>query len=192
MNLRFPILPTAIVAVAVVTMIALGFWQLGRADTKAAMIAEYGAIPADAPIVPLTNDNLGEAVYRPVAFDCLEVASIRSTAGTSARGGKGWEHVAQCPLGENAARTVEVALGWSKEANAPEWRGGAVTGVLGQNAKVVADPPLAGLAQLAKPDPADLPNNHLAYAGQWFLFALTALVIYVLALRYRGAASAKR
>jgi surfeit locus 1 family protein len=28
-----------------------------------------------------------------------------------------------------------------------------------------------------------LPNNHLMYAGQWFFFALTALVIYVLALR---------
>jgi surfeit locus 1 family protein len=49
----------------------------------------------------------------------------------------------------------------------------------------VADPPVGGLAANAAPDPADLPNNHLAYAGQWFFFALTALVIYVLALRRR-------
>ena len=47
----------------------------------------------------------------------------------------------------------------------------------------VAAPPQAGLAQLALPDPRDLPNNHLSYAVQWFLFATTALVIYVLALR---------
>ena len=44
----------------------------------------------------------------------------------------------------------------------------------------------AGLQPLAPPDPGDLPNNHLAYAGQWFFFALTALVIYILALRRRG------
>jgi len=30
-----------------------------------------------------------------------------------------------------------------------------------------------------------VPNNHLAYAVQWFLFALVAGVIYVIALRRR-------
>jgi surfeit locus 1 family protein len=49
----------------------------------------------------------------------------------------------------------------------------------------VADPPLAGLAANARPDPADIPNNHWSYAVQWFLFAGTALVIYALALRKR-------
>ena len=58
-------------------------------------------------------------------------------------------------------------------------------GILAPGGKIVADPPLAELGPLAKPDPADLPNNHLAYAGQWFFFALTALVIYILALRRR-------
>ena len=38
---------------------------------------------------------------------------------------------------------------------------------------------------MARPDPSDLPNNHLAYAGQWFFFAITAFIIYVLALRRR-------
>jgi surfeit locus 1 family protein len=37
--------------------------------------------------------------------------------------------------------------------------------------RLVADPPLAGLAANAAPDPSDIPNNHLAYAVQWFLFA---------------------
>jgi surfeit locus 1 family protein len=46
-----------------------------------------------------------------------------------------------------------------------------------------ASQPAPGLEPLAPPDPSDVPNNHLAYAGQWFFFALTALVIYVLALR---------
>ena len=55
----------------------------------------------------------------------------------------------------------------------------------GEGIRLIADPPQAGLEPLAMPDPADLPDNHLAYAGQWFFFALTALVIYVLALRRR-------
>jgi surfeit locus 1 family protein len=37
----------------------------------------------------------------------------------------------------------------------------------------------------ARPDPNDIPNNHLAYAVQWFLFAGVALVIYALAVRKR-------
>ena len=43
----------------------------------------------------------------------------------------------------------------------------------------------AGLDANARPDPATIPNNHLSYAIQWFLFALTALVIYGIALRKR-------
>ena len=42
-----------------------------------------------------------------------------------------------------------------------------------------------GLQPTAKPDLSSVPNNHLSYAVQWFLFALVASVIYVLALRWR-------
>ncbi len=56
----------------------------------------------------------------------------------------------------------------------PQWR-----------ARLIAAPPLAGLAANAAPDPTDIPNNHFSYAVQWFLFAATALVIYALALRKR-------
>ena len=74
----------------------------------------------------------------------------------------------------------------------PEWTGGEVSGFIGpqgEGVKLVAAPAQAGLADLAAPDPNDIPNNHLAYAVQWFFFALTALVIYWLALRrkWRGA-----
>lgn len=85
---------------------------------------------------------------------------------------------------------ADVVLGWSREAEPVAWKGGFVAGTVVPTGelgfKIVADPPLAGLQPNAKPDPADLPNNHLAYAGQWFFFALTALAIYVLALRRRG------
>ena len=87
---------------------------------------------------------------------------------------------------------VDVTLGWSSNPAPPQWAGGAVAGIIGPKAKteirVIADPPLAGLAANARPDPANIANNHLSYAVQWFLFALTALVIYALALRKRLAA----
>jgi cytochrome oxidase assembly protein ShyY1 len=65
-------------------------------------------------------------------------------------------------------------------------------GVVAPGPRLVADPPLAGLAANARPDPSDIPNNHLSYAVQWFLFAVTALVIYLLALRKRLAGRAPR
>ena len=92
-------------------------------------------------------------------------------------------------FGEDYPRYADVVLGWSRSPEPVAWSGGFVAGTVVPTGelgfKIVADPPLAGLEANAKPDPGDLPNNHLAYAGQWFFFALTALVIYVLALRRR-------
>lgn len=103
---------------------------------------------------------------------------------------KDWQQVEEDLASLDKLREpADVVLGWSRSSEPVAWEGGFVggtvvpTGELGF--KIVADPPLAGLEPNAKPDPADLPNNHLAYAGQWFFFALTALIIYVLALRRR-------
>ena len=87
-------------------------------------------------------------------------------------------HVAICRLAD--AHPVRVVLGWSRNPASPVWSGGVVTGRIAPGPRLVADPPLAGLQPNAKPDPADIPNNHLAYAVQW-----VALVIYALALRKR-------
>ena len=50
---------------------------------------------------------------------------------------------------------------------------------------LVADPPLGGLDANPRADISAVPNNHLAYAVQWFLFAAIALGIYAIALRRR-------
>jgi surfeit locus 1 family protein len=50
---------------------------------------------------------------------------------------------------------------------------------------LVTDQPAPGLQPNAGPDLSSIPNNHLSYAVQWFLFALIAVVIYALALRKR-------
>jgi surfeit locus 1 family protein len=88
---------------------------------------------------------------------------------------------ATCAVSPDAS--VAVDLGYTRDIAKPAFTGGIITGVIAPGPRLVADPPVAGLQPMARPDPGDLPNNHLAYAGQWFFFALTALIIYVLALR---------
>lgn len=180
-----PLIPTALVALAVVIMIMLGFWQLGRADEKAALLESYAAVATDGPAIAYpAQDALEDNLYRRVEAQCANVVAMRGTAGTNPLGVKGWAQIAQCTL--STGQSADVALGWSRAPEPPVWQGGMVTGVLAPGGKIVADPPLADLGPLAKPDPADLPNNHMAYAVQWFLFALVALVIYFLALRLRA------
>lgn len=192
MTRRIPIVATIVVAAAVLTMIALGVWQLQRKEWKEGLIARYQAAEAMSadipwPATPADNDK---ALFRHSRFDCAEVTRMSANSGRSAAGESGWAHVAHCRLanGSDAA----VALGWSRDPAAPTWNGGEVTGFVapsGDSVRLVASPAQAGLAQLATPDPGDLPNNHFAYAIQWFIFALTAVVIYVLALRKRWRAS---
>ncbi|WP_121118508.1 SURF1 family protein [Croceibacterium ferulae] len=185
---RVPLLPTIVVAAAVALMLVLGVWQLRRAEWKGDMIARY----ADAetlPPVAWPDDGAAReaALYRPSSFTCAVVLGMRETAGRSAKGQSGWAHVAKCRLAEGGE--AEVALGWSAAPTPPVWDGGRVTGTVapaGEGARLVADPPQAGLEVLARPDPKALPNNHLSYAGQWFFFAITAAVIYAMALRRRA------
>lgn len=192
---RLPVIPTILVGLAVVIMIALGFWQLDRAEWKEDLLTRYrGAAKLPGEVAwPRDADSVEPALYRRSSLLCERVLSTRATAGRSERGAAGWAHMATCAL--DGGGTSEVALGWSSAPLAPQWAGGMVTGFVAPagkdspddiGARLVAAPPLASLEPLARPDPGDLPNNHLAYAGQWFFFALTALVIYVLALRRRA------
>ncbi|WP_086608110.1 SURF1 family cytochrome oxidase biogenesis protein [Erythrobacter donghaensis] len=181
---RVPIIPTIIVLAAVATMIGLGIWQLGRRAEKEVLLARYEAAAGSSETVGFPLGGAGEAVlFRRSALTCLGAERIEAVSGTSATGQKGWVQRAWCIVSDDA--TVPVDLGYTRDIAAPAFTGGTVSGIIAPGPRLVADPPLAGLQPMAKPDPGDLPNNHLAYAGQWFFFALTALVIYVLALRRR-------
>ena len=185
---RLPLIPTVLVAGAIGTMIALGIWQLGRADEKEALIARYldAARSESAVPFPRTPAEIEDALYRRSSFSCDEVVSQTSKAARNTNGRSGVGQVATCSDGQSE---VETVLGWAVRPDIVKFEGGEITGwlaPLGDGVQLVADPPLAGLDQVARPDPEDTPNNHLAYAGQWFFFALTALVIYILALRKRG------
>ncbi len=181
---RLPLIPTIFVAAAAVVMVWLGFWQLGRADEKAAMIAAYAEATTDGDLVDFPIEGEREDLwFRRSSVDCIEALSIDVVAGTSVTGRKGWAQRASCAISEDA--TALVDLGFSTTLSAPDWDGGPVTGIIAPGPRLVADPPQAGLQALAKPNPNDLPNNHLAYAGQWFFFAITALVMYWFAVRSR-------
>jgi len=188
MSRRLPLLPTLIVAAAVAAMLALGVWQLRRAEWKDALIARYRAAQALSSDVPWPRGprQVEAALYRHSRVLCERVLARRATAGRNAAGEPGWANVARCAL--DGGGEADVVLGWSRDPVAAPWAGGEALGFVapgGKGAKLVASPPLAGLQASAAPDPGDLPNNHLAYAVQWFLFALTAAVIYVLAAGQR-------
>lgn len=183
---RLPFLPTLVVAIAVAVMVALGVWQWGRAAEKEALLAHYAqasrlSVDADWPV---TDAEAEERLYRHTRIACDRVDGIEARAGRSADDAPGWVHVAQCRLPSGA--TAPVVLGWSQNPDSVEYKGGEVAGFIAPGPRLVASPAMAGLADMPPPDPHDLPNNHLSYAMQWFFFALTALVIYALALRKRG------
>ena len=184
--MRVPIVPTIFVAAAIATMIALGIWQLGRKDEKEALIARAEQSLAMSAEVeyPRDADALQEVLYRRTTIACGSATGGTTTAGTSARGEKGVAQRVTCNLADGTPVTVD--LGFSRDPAPVDWSGGEVRGTIAPGGRIVASEPIAGLEPLASPDPRDLPNNHLAYAGQWFFFALTALVIYVLALRRKA------
>ncbi|WP_108791612.1 SURF1 family cytochrome oxidase biogenesis protein [Erythrobacter sp. Alg231-14] len=192
---RLPIIPTILVLAAAGVMVWLGFWQLGRADEKAALIAEYEHQAEVQETIDITIGS-DEVVYRPVNLTCDEPSDWKAVAGRNARGQAGFAHRYLCHIVPGSDFTDNAPpeshtyadVGWSSSPTNPNFAGGVVKGVpvrMGDHFKIIASESLAGLEPLAKPDPNDLPNNHLAYAGQWFFFALTALIIYWLAVRSR-------
>jgi surfeit locus 1 family protein len=183
---RWPLVPTVIVLAAMAIMVALGFWQLGRAQEKDAMIARYTAAGQESGAVrfPRTAEQVDAALYRRSRVVCDDVLSTRSTASRDPKGNSGLAQVARCALDRGGV--ADIFLGFTNRPTPVEFTGGPVEGIIApaaDGARLVADPPTFGLSALPPPDPRDLPNNHLAYAGQWFFFALTALVIYALVLR---------
>lgn len=188
-----PVLPTLVVAFAVAAMVALGLWQLtDRLPKKQAYLQQLAANPAKPPIAfPQTSDD--RLLFRRARVACAQPVAIRREGAGKA----GYRLIATCARGE------QVQLGTTRDFGATvTWPGGPVTGFISHAPDtrpliaglfdrtpvplmLVADTPPAGLAPNAAPDLSAVPNNHLAYAVQWFVFAGVAAIIYLLALRRR-------
>lgn len=181
----WPIIPTLIVLAAVAVMIRLGFWQIERLHEKEALITRAQSALRSSAEAPWPRDagDVDRVLYRRTKIECIRVVGRTATSGQNTKGEAGWAQVANCALAGGG--TAKVVLGWSALPPDAQWQGGQVTGVIAPGPRLVAVPAQAGLAENALPDPANLPNNHLSYAVQWFLFAGVALIIYVLAVRKR-------
>jgi len=190
MTRKIPIIPTGVVLIAVAIMVRLGFWQLDRLHEKEAMLARYEAAASDTRLHRWPAGDIAPVDYSRVQLTCQSAGAALPQAGRNGAGQTGWAQVAPCTTPEGGK--ARIVLGWSSRPDPAVWTGGAVAGTVlpakgpaGQ-LTVAADPPLAGLQPNARPDPRDIPNNHLSYAVQWFAFAVVALVIYALALRKRS------
>ena len=201
---RWPVIPTILVLAAVAVMIALGVWQLQRKSEKEALIALYQRNTAMSSMVayPELPPVPDELLYRKSSVVCLEPVRWDPRSGTDRRGKSGIRMIADCRTGaEGPGVLVDVGIG--DDFAPPKWTGGTVQGTIvpgpeqptvmesamgkatPARAMLIADAPVAGLRASAVPSADDTPNNHLAYAGQWFLFAAAALIIYILAVRRR-------
>lgn len=190
---RIPVVATIVVVIAVAAMIALGLWQLlDRAPRKDAYLAQLAANPARPPIAfPAQPDDT--LLFRRTHATCTRPDQQR----LAGAGAAGFRLIADCGGG------LVVQLGTTPDPMFKgRWNGGPVTGFIShapdsrsligslfdrrpQRLMLVADTPAPGLAANGKPDLSSVPNNHLSYAVQWFLFAAIAAMIYILALRHR-------
>ena len=199
---RLPLVPTIVVALAALMMIALGCWQLfDRLPKKQAFLAQLAANPAKPPVAFPSIPTDKSLLYRRTSAFCLEPTSWR----TEGAGRFGWRFIAQCRTGvEGPGFAVEIGISRDPDAK-PRWRGGEVHGMVAlapahrslignlfSNAPdtlmIVADTPPPGFGRAPRPTIDSIPNNHLAYGVQWFLFAALAIGIYAMALRqqWRG------
>ena len=188
---RLPILPTIIVAGAVLTMIGLGIWQLDRAGQKERLLASYAAAQGLPEVAFPTAPFAGEPpLFRRATGQCLQVTGWRQVAGENASGQVGYAFLADCRTGAEGPGMV-VDAGWSVNPQSkPQWTGGPVEGVIAPDKaarmRLVSGVGLGGLETSAAPSPDRIPNNHHSYAVQWFAFAAIALTIYILALAKRS------
>ena len=203
----FPVISTVVVGLAIAIMLALGFWQLDRLGEKERQLvqlaANFDAPPVAYPILGPVDETL---LFRQSSVTCLSVSDWKVEAGKAANGVTGFRYIAQCATGaEGPGAQIVIGVG-DKPDLKPSWNGGAVSGwitfaaedsgllarLMGHNspntAVLVAKKGLSGLKDPAIPNVNSVPNNHLAYAIQWFLFAAIATGIYAILLwrRFKG------
>lgn len=201
---RWPVIPTIFVLCAVAVMIALGVWQLQRKGEKEALIALYERNMAMSSLVtyPKLPPVPDAMLFRKSSVVCLEPVRWDPRSGTDRKGRSGIRMIADCRTGAEGPGVL-VDVGISDDFTPPKWAGGTVQGTVvpgpeqstliqrltgrgvPARAMLVADAPVQGLRASEVPSGADVPNNHLAYAVQWFIFAAAALIIYILAVRRR-------
>jgi surfeit locus 1 family protein len=144
-------------------MVALGVWQLRRAEWKAEIIARYHAAQSMSAAVPWPRSeaDLEHSLFRWSGFTCDRVLGIRVTAATSAGGERCRPDrpLRDCRRrrGRSRARLVDAG-------EDVQWRAARSPGSSRRAVCFTRRGSCLVLERLAPPDPNALPNNHLMYA----------------------------
>jgi cytochrome oxidase assembly protein ShyY1 len=207
---RIPLIPTLITMVGVLILCGLSVWQWQRREWKADLIARLEAARTLPPVSPsefraaMAGDL--SVQYRRAEISCHAGAKrpYDLRPGSSAGGTSGFFVVVSCRPNDQPPDIVAVA-GWTRRADAKDMAltlDHELAGVVIENPygdapdrprfMLIPDTAIAPLERPRQPRPADLPDNHLAYAGQWFGLAVALSVIYGLWLRRRMVAPAAR
>lgn len=200
---RIPILPTLITAIGVLILCGLGRWQLERRDWKRDLIARLETAGQLPPVSPAEFRQAMQGSlsvqYRRAEISCHagEKRPYDLRPGSSASGTSGFFVVVSCRPNDRPPDIVAVA-GWTRRADARdmvlvldhELAGVVIEQPYGDEPgrprfMLIPDTAIPPLARPRQPRPDDLPDNHLAYAGQWFGLAVALAFIYGLWLRRR-------
>lgn len=203
MTRRFPVIPTVITAVGIIILCGLGRWQLERREWKHDLIARLTAAPNLPPVTPaeFRAAMMGDlsVQYRRANIDCFagpkKPYDLRP--GSSASGDSGFFVIVSCRPNALPPDIVAVA-GWTRRVDAQDQvitLDYQLSGIIIERPygdapnrprfMLIPDTAIPPLARPRQPSAADLPDNHLAYAGQWFGLAIALAAIYGLWLRRR-------
>lgn len=206
---RLPIISAILAMLAVSTMVGLGIWQIQRKTVNTVLLQQVSAnIAKPAIIYPQLGPVSNSALHRKSSITCLRVAQWVEDAGSDKSGQPGTRYLAECVTGAEGPGALIVAGVSSRPNVKVDWNGGRVDGVITTEpdrqsmiaklfaGKRVLRPMLVskdGLGGLRTAEPPSLEKirgkiaNNGSYAVQWFLFALAAAVIYLLAARKKMA-----
>lgn len=199
-----PVIGTAVVFLLTAFLAGLGIWQLQRAQWKADLIAKLEAAPGQPLLTPKdfyeAMIGLRSVQYRRAQHICRPgpVRPYDLKGGASAAGQGGFLVLVNCNP-DNPAPDLVVVAGWTRNPDAMTmsytvdtmFEGLIIERPYGDapdkpQFMLIPSEAAPGLQPSRLPSARDLPDNHLAYAGQWFGLALTLIVIYGLWLRRRA------
>ena len=189
MSRRLPTGPTVFVLLTVPVMLALGYWQMFvRAPWKDAVLAQIVA-SSNAPVIAMPNSLSADLAFRRVEVQCASLVS-RGIGGAAvgATGVTGYRHLALCK--PELGQPVLISLGSARDPKLsigvpPQ---GRFTGRLIPRSGtpvylLISETPLPLLTAERPPGIDSISNNHRSYGLQWWGFALSLFVIYLIYVR---------
>ncbi len=198
---RLPLVPTLMTVVMAGIMVWLGIWQLQRREWKHQLIASLEAAqhlpPVTASEFYRSMIGAGSVQYRRAVVACRpgRVAPYDIKGGESATGESGFLIVVACrdpAFQHRKGPDLVVVAGWSGRPDPPdplivdaEFDGTIIERPYDKQPgrpafMLIPKTAVPPLVPSRTPSPEDLPDSHLSYAIQWFSFAVTLAVIYLI------------